>query len=234
VTAVDFYVPDTADPAQAGDLAAVSVLAAAYDGLVAFRRSGGAQGFTLVPDLARTLPRPAGGGTTYTFTLRRGIRYSNGALVRASDFRRGMQRQLSFGATPGYFEGILGAPACEQHPERCDLSAGILTDDTAGTVTIRLGQADPDFLDKLALLGATPAPPGAPAAPFAARRSCPAPARTWSRNSGRASPLPSCGTRTSASGPTPHSRRATRLSSGTNSWQARVRGNRRSSLAGPI
>jgi YVTN family beta-propeller protein len=178
VTAVDFYVPDTADPAQAGDLAAVSILAAAYDGLVAFRRSGGAQGFTLVPDLARTLPRPAGGGTTYTFTLRRGIRYSNGALVRASDFRRGMQRQLSFGATPGYFEGILGAPACEQHPERCDLSAGILTDDTAGTVTIRLGQADPDFLDKLALLGATPAPPGAPAAPSAARRSCPAPART--------------------------------------------------------
>src|SRR6185437_6132608 len=52
--------------------------------------------------------------------------------------------------------------ACEQHPKRCDLSAGVVTDDTAGTVTIRLGQADPDFLDKLASLGATPAPPGAP------------------------------------------------------------------------
>jgi YVTN family beta-propeller protein len=163
VTAVDFYAPDTADPAQAGYAAAIAVLATAYDGLVAFRRSGGAPGFTLVPDLARTLPRPAGGGTTYTFTLRRGIRYSNGALVRASDFRRGMQRQLSFGGGyRGYFEGILGAPACEQNPKRCDLSAGIHADDTAGTVTIRLGQPDPDFLDKLALIGATPAPPGAP------------------------------------------------------------------------
>jgi peptide/nickel transport system substrate-binding protein len=82
--------------------------------------------------------------------------------VRASDFRRGIQRQLSFGANPGYYEGILGAQACHQHPRRCDLSAGILTDDTAGTVTFRLGRADPDFLYKLALDLATPAPPGAP------------------------------------------------------------------------
>ena len=54
-------------------------LATVYDGLVAFRKAGGAQGETLVPDLAVTLPRPADGGTTYTFTLRRGIRYSTGA-----------------------------------------------------------------------------------------------------------------------------------------------------------
>ena len=115
-----------------------------------------------MPDLAATLPRPADGGTTYMFTLRRGIRYSNGTLVRASDFRRGIQRQLSFGANPGYYEGILGAQACLQHPRRCDLSAGIITNDTAGTVTFRLGQADPDFLYKLALILAAPAPPGAP------------------------------------------------------------------------
>ena len=80
---------------------------------------------------------------------------------------------------PDYYEGILGAPACHQHPRRCDLSAGIVTDDAAGTVTFRLGQADPDFLYKLALLLAAPAPPGAPGhAHQTARRSCPAPART--------------------------------------------------------
>ena len=107
------------------------------------------------------LPRPADGGKTYTFTLRRGIRYSNGTPVRASDFRRGIQRQLSFGDVPDYYEGILGAPACHRNPRRCDLAAGIVTDDAAGTVTFRLSQADPDFLDKLALLLAAPAPPGA-------------------------------------------------------------------------
>ena len=76
---------------------ATPALAGVYDGLPGSAESGGAAGQTLVPDLAVRLPRPTDGGTTYTFTLRRGIRYSNGALVRASDFRRGIQRELSFG-----------------------------------------------------------------------------------------------------------------------------------------
>ena len=148
------------DPVHDYDIV-TPALAGVYDGLVAFRKAGGARWDTLVPDLAVTLPRPVDGGRTYTFTLRRGIRYSTGVLVRASDFRRGIQRQLSFGDVPAYFEGILGAPACHRNPRRCDLSAGIVADDAAGTVTFRLGQADPDFLYKFALLMAAPAPPGA-------------------------------------------------------------------------
>src|SRR3984957_225345 len=161
LTVVSDYLPER-DPVQAYDPQGVPVLATVYDGLVALRRSGGAAGLTLVPDLAVTLPRPAGGGTTYTFTLRPGIRYSNGTPVRASDFRRGIQRQLHFGANPPYYEGILGGQTCQQQPRRCDLSAGVITNDAAGTVTFHLGHADPDFLYKLALLLAVPAPPGAP------------------------------------------------------------------------
>jgi YVTN family beta-propeller protein len=159
LTEVSSYLPQP-DSVHEYDIG-TPALAGVYDGLVAFRKAGGGRWDTLVPDLAVTLPRPAEGGTTYTFTLRRGIRYSSGALVRASDFRRGLQRQLSFGDVPAYYEGILGAPACHRNPQRCDLSAGIVTDDAAGTVTFRLGQADPDFLYKLALLFAAPAPPGA-------------------------------------------------------------------------
>ena len=161
LTVVGDYLPQR-DPVQAYDPVAIPALATVYDGLVALRRSGGAAGLTLVPDLARTLPRPAGGGTTYTFTLRRGIRYSNGTLVRASDFHRGIMRQLRFGFYPPYYEGILGGQTCHRQPPRCDLSAGIITNDTAGTVTFHLGHADPEFLYKLALLLAVPAPPGAP------------------------------------------------------------------------
>jgi len=150
------------DPVLAYGPAGTPALATVYDGLVALRRSGGGASFTLVPDLARMLPRPAGGGTTYTFTLRPGVRYSNGTLVRASDFRRGILRQLSFGAYSPYYEGILGGQTCHRHPRRCDLSAGIITNDAAGTVTFHLDHADPDFLYKLALLLAAPAPPGAP------------------------------------------------------------------------
>jgi YVTN family beta-propeller protein len=160
LTAVDTYLPQT-DPALADDYIDFALFAA-YDGLAAFRRSGGAAGFTLVPDLAMRLPRPTDGGTTYTFTLRRGIRYSNGNPVRASDFRRGIQRQLSFGNHPDYYEVIRGGSACIKHPNQCDLSAGIVTDDAAGRVIFRLVEADPDFLYKLALINVSPAPPGTP------------------------------------------------------------------------
>src|SRR5215475_2903988 len=154
------------DPAQAYDYLTVPALATVYDGLVALRRSPGAPGLTLVPDLAVTLPRPADGGRSYTFTLRPGIRYSNGAPVRAADFRHGIERQLTSGVAPGYYQGILGAQACHQHPQHCDLSAGIIANDRAGTVTFWLSHPDPEFLDKLALLLATPAPLGAPDHPI--------------------------------------------------------------------
>jgi YVTN family beta-propeller protein len=162
LTVVNPWLP-AADPMQSYDPASTAALATVYDGLVALRRSDGAPGLTLVPDLARTLPRPADGGTTYTFTLRRGIRYSNGVLVRASDIRRGIRRQLSHGTgNPGFYTGILGAQACQQHPKRCDLSAGIIVNDATGTVTFHLGRPDPNFLYKLSLPLAAPAPPGAP------------------------------------------------------------------------
>ena len=200
LTVADTFLPDPSEdpPDPAVEYPADGTLTAAYDGLTAFRRSGGVAGLTLVPDLATTLPRPTAGGTTYTFTLRRGIRYSNGNLVRASDFRRGIQRQLSFGATPDYYKGILGGSACIKHPNRCDLSAGIVTDDAAGRITFRLVQADPDFLYKLGLLLAVPAPPGT------ILRSTRWPARRWPRKL----PIPprpgGCGPRPITSSPTRH------------------------------
>jgi YVTN family beta-propeller protein len=150
------------DPVIAYGVIDIPALSTVYDGLVALRKSGGTQGYTLVPDLATALPLPTDGGRTYTFTLRPGVRYSNGTPVRASDFRRGIQRQLAIGANPAYYTGITGARRCQAQPRRCQLAAGITTNDAAGTVTFHLTQADPDFLYKLALLLAVPAPPGTP------------------------------------------------------------------------
>jgi peptide/nickel transport system substrate-binding protein len=140
---------------------ATPALAGVYDGLLGFRRVGGAPGQILVPDLAARLTRPTHGGTTYTFTLRRGIRYSTGAVVRASDFRHGIQRQITLGDSAEYIDSIVGARACHRNPRRCDLTAGIVVNDAAGTVTFHLDRADPDFLYKLALPWAAPAPPEA-------------------------------------------------------------------------
>ena len=145
-----------ASPLQFGRLA--------YDSLVSFRVTPGPAGLQLVPDLAVALPSPARGGTSYTFRLRRGIRYSDGRTVRAADFRRGIERLFrirSFGAS--YFGGVLGAHECRRRPARCSLGAGIATDDRIGTVAFRLRTPDPDFLFKLTVFSyAAPIPPGVP------------------------------------------------------------------------
>jgi peptide/nickel transport system substrate-binding protein len=156
------------DPAVAGTSALSSQIAdLAYDGLTALRRVGGPAGGAPVPDLAVSLPTLTDHGTTYTFRLRPGVRYSSGELVRASDVRRGIERTLRAG-TAGQgplFADIVGAGTCLRKPRACDLSRGIVADDNARTITLHLSRADPDLLAKLALPGAAAVPAGTQAYP---------------------------------------------------------------------
>ncbi len=122
----------------------------------------------LVPDLATDLPEPTDGGRTYVFTIRPGIRYSTGAEVRASDFYRGMQRALQPTAenpasAPGGRRGLRVPDSRRRRGQGCDLSRGVVADDTAGRLTIRLTEPDSELLEKLALL-LFPAPVGTPMA----------------------------------------------------------------------
>jgi YVTN family beta-propeller protein len=136
----------------------------AYDDLVTFQQSPGTDGLRIVPDLALAVPAPASGGAIYAFRIRPGIRYSDGQPLRASDFRRGIERLFRVGS-PGsaLFTGITGAAACVRRPSSCDLSRGIVTDDAAGTVTFHLTAPDPEFLFKLTEFAfSAPIPPGTP------------------------------------------------------------------------
>ena len=60
---------------------------ATYDGLLGFKKAGGDAAFKVVPDLATSLPTPTNGGKTWVFTLRKGIKFSNGKTVTPA--RRG-------------------------------------------------------------------------------------------------------------------------------------------------
>jgi YVTN family beta-propeller protein len=153
------------DPAFAWQVDAWRALSMLYDGLVAYRKTGGAPGTTLVPDLAENLPIPTDGGRTYRFQLRRGLTYSDGSPVRAGDFRASMERLLRLNgvSVPPFYSGILGAERCSAQLGRCDLRKGIEVDDAAGTVTIHLVAPDPDLLAKLALPFAFLLPADAPA-----------------------------------------------------------------------
>jgi YVTN family beta-propeller protein len=136
----------------------------AYDGLVNFQQSPGADGLRLVPDLALAIPAPADGGRTYAFRIRPAIRYSDGQPLRASDFRRSIERLFRVGS-PGtsLYTGIVGAAACAQHPASCDLSRGIVSNNAARTVTFHLTAPDPEFLFQLTEFAfSAPIPPGTP------------------------------------------------------------------------
>ncbi len=118
-----------------------------------------------MPDLAVSLPAPTDAGTTYTFQLRGGIRYSNGEPLRPEDFRRALERDLILGGNDYYggpFADVVGGAACAAHPSRCDLSQGVVVDDAANTVTFHLVAPNPEFLDRLTLPDAYPVPAGIP------------------------------------------------------------------------
>ena len=133
------------------------------DGLTGFKRVGGSEGTQVVPDLADALATPTDDGKRYTFRLRARIRYSTGALVHASDFRRAIERLFRIQSPgAGFFTNLLGGAACAARPARCDLTRGIVTDDASGTLVFRLHVADPELLYKLALPFAYPVPVGTP------------------------------------------------------------------------
>lgn len=134
------------------------------DGLMTWKQVGGPQGNQLVPDLAQSTPKPTDGGRTYTFTLRKGIRYSTGKPVKASDVRATIEREFKIpGPGTTFYMSIVGAKACNAKPKSCDLSKGIVTDDNAGTVTFHLTAPDGDFLSELAMPFAYVLPAGTPA-----------------------------------------------------------------------
>ena len=159
--------PITIDPQQQSDLLPLQSDALTADGLVTYNRAPGSAGTQLVPDLALNVPEPADGGTTFTFRLRPDIHYSDGRLVRPSDFRRSIERLFSLRHPRAqerlYFTDIVGAEACERAPVgRCDLSRGIVTDDSAGTIRVHLRTPAPSFLSDLANRPIPPIPPGTP------------------------------------------------------------------------
>jgi YVTN family beta-propeller protein len=153
--------PNTLDPALVYDAVGWQILTITNDGLLAYKKVGGPDGATLVPDLASALPQVSADGLTYRFPLREGVRYSTGDPVRPEDFRHGLERAISL--EPGaadLFRAIDGADACSEDPTGCDLSDSIIVDD--GSVTLRLARPDPNLPIKLALPFASPVPVAIP------------------------------------------------------------------------
>ena len=151
VVAAHGLIQGSIDPTFTSWAGTQAALSAAYDGLVGPTRRGGGEGGRIVPNLARSLPVDTDGGTRYAFQLRRGIRYSDGKLVKASDFRRPFERALRARLPwEQWLVPLVGADSCRRRPRSCDLSRGIRTDDATGTIVFHFRRPTTgDFLRML-------------------------------------------------------------------------------------
>ena len=138
-----------ADPAQNYTLEEWQLLIDTHDGLVSFAKVGGLPGTKIVPDLATSIPTPTNGGKTYLFHIRRGIKFSNGQTLKPSDFVKTFERQFTVPGPTSFYSGIVGASKCST--KGCNLSKGVVANDSAYTLTLNLTAPDPELMDQLSL-----------------------------------------------------------------------------------
>ena len=109
-----------------------------YLPLLGYKHVNGPDGATLVPYLAQDMPTVSADGKTYTLTLRKGLKYSDGTAIKASDFAATIERDYKIDSPGvGFFGNIVGADAFSKTRRRAT-SAGITTDDATGKITIKL------------------------------------------------------------------------------------------------
>ena len=126
---------------------------ATYDGLVSFQKVGGDPSFDVVPDLATAMPKVTNSGKTYTFTLRKGIKFSNGKTVTVADVLATFQRlfKVSNPNAGSWYNDIVGGPACVTTPATCTLKGGVVVNAATNSVVFNLIAPDAEFLDQLAV-----------------------------------------------------------------------------------
>jgi peptide/nickel transport system substrate-binding protein len=101
--------------------------------LVMFDPAPGADGNKLVPDLATTLGVPTDGGKTWTYTLRKGVKFDDGTEVTSADVKYAVLRSLDKAILvngPTYFNDWLNLPAGYEGPYK---SKGVNTDQAIST-----------------------------------------------------------------------------------------------------
>ncbi len=137
--------------------------------LVSYPDKPAPAGSHIVPEVAEAVPTPTAGGTTYTFTIRPGFRFSppRNAPVTAATFKSTIERVVTvalhahspnaqlFSDIVGYRQYVKG---------KASGISGIVA--RRRTLTIRLTHPDGGFLGNLAVGAACAVPPGTPDQPL--------------------------------------------------------------------
>jgi peptide/nickel transport system substrate-binding protein len=153
--------PDYLDPALSHTLEGWTATYDTYIPLLTYAHENGQASGRVIPGLATALPKVSDGGKTYELTLRKGLKYSNGEPVVASDFTHSLERAfiLNSGGSP-FYEGIVGAAKFLKTKKGG--IPGVETDDKTGKITIHLENPDGSFESELALPYVAPLPAKTP------------------------------------------------------------------------
>jgi peptide/nickel transport system substrate-binding protein len=131
--------PDSLDPGMGYTTQAAEPDWLSYTGLDTYAHANGSAGTALIPGVATSLPKITDGGKTYTVTLRKGLVFSNGQPVKASDFAYTVERAIKIpwgGSGQFITANIAGATAFANGKAKS--ISGITTDDATGQIVIHL------------------------------------------------------------------------------------------------
>jgi peptide/nickel transport system substrate-binding protein len=114
--------------------------------LTVFKAAPGAAGAELVPDLAESLGKPSADAKTWTYKIRKGVKFEDGTVVTSKDVKYAVERSLdkdTFPNGPTYFNDFLDlqgytSPYKDADPNKLGLKAIETPDDN--TIIFHLNQ----------------------------------------------------------------------------------------------
>jgi peptide/nickel transport system substrate-binding protein len=153
--------PDYLDPALSQSAEGWNAMYDTYIPLLTYAHASGKAGSRVIPGLARAMPKISDGGRTYTLFLRKGLKYSDGKPVKASDFQATVERvfKVNSGGSP-FYEDIVAAERFAKTKQGG--ITGIEADDASGEIVIHLASPRSTFTDELAMPYVALLPAGTP------------------------------------------------------------------------
>jgi ABC-type transport system substrate-binding protein len=138
------------DPALAYDSAGWTVLFATNMTLLNYPDKPAPVGNRLTPEAAAAFPTVSKDGKTYTFTVRSGIKFSDGSALTAASFKRAIERAADPNeGSPAiaFLHTVVGADA--RNEGKAKSVSGVTA--SGQKLTVKLTKADPTFLAQIAM-----------------------------------------------------------------------------------
>jgi peptide/nickel transport system substrate-binding protein len=145
--------PDFLDPALTYTVNGIEPAWLVYTPLLTYSRTGDIEKDSqVIPGLAEDMPTISEDGKTYELTLRKGLKYSDGSPVKASDFEHAIKRVLNLESGGSAFYLAIDGAQDYIDAGKCNGDIkGIETNDETGKITINLSEPDGSFSNVLAM-----------------------------------------------------------------------------------